>query len=376
MTLAEGHAGIAVTLAQFARVFPDESWDKAARQQLELAVAALQQERRAQAGLFSGLAGIAFAAMTLDPMRYARLLSTLDHLLTRRISERLRRLGESGSGCAVSDFDTVSGLAGIGAYLVTRGQDTTHAALDGLVELLTGDRKLPRWHTPHHLLASHERGLYPKGYLNCGLAHGVAGPLALLSIAAREGARIPRQAAAIEIAAGWLVDHAVEDDAGINWPAAVPLPDDARASAPTRPAWCYGAAGVARALWLAGHALGQTELQRQAVEALASVYRRPGASLGVEAPTFCHGQAGLLHITLRMAADSSSDELTLAAGSLAGRLVGSFEPESSFGYRNIEPGGNRTEQPGMLEGAAGVALVLLAAATPLPPTWDRMFLLS
>jgi hypothetical protein len=77
-----------------------------------------------------------------------------------------------------------------------------------------------------------------------------------------------------------------------------------------------------------------------------------------------------------MAADSGSDELTLAAGTLAGRLVDSFEPDSIFGYRDIEPDGGRTEQPGMLEGAAGVALVLLASATSQPPTWDRMFLLS
>ncbi len=30
----------------------------------------------------------------------------------------------------------------------------------------------------------------------------------------------------------------------------------------------------------------------------------------------------------------------------------------------------------IVDGAAGVALVLLAAATPVEPSWDRMFLLS
>jgi hypothetical protein len=30
----------------------------------------------------------------------------------------------------------------------------------------------------------------------------------------------------------------------------------------------------------------------------------------------------------------------------------------------------------LVEGAAGVALVLLAAATSIEPTWDRMFLVS
>ena len=30
--------------------------------------------------------------------------------------------------------------------------------------------------------------------------------------------------------------------------------------------------------------------------------------------------------------------------------------------------------PGVLEGAAGVGLVLLAAVSPVPPAWDRIFL--
>jgi hypothetical protein len=32
--------------------------------------------------------------------------------------------------------------------------------------------------------------------------------------------------------------------------------------------------------------------------------------------------------------------------------------------------------PGILTGAAGVALALLAAATPIEPSWDRMLLVS
>jgi hypothetical protein len=33
-------------------------------------------------------------------------------------------------------------------------------------------------------------------------------------------------------------------------------------------------------------------------------------------------------------------------------------------------------EPGILTGAAGVGLALLAAATPIAPAWDRMLLLS
>lgn len=34
------------------------------------------------------------------------------------------------------------------------------------------------------------------------------------------------------------------------------------------------------------------------------------------------------------------------------------------------------DAPGMVEGAAGIALALLAAVTPFEPEWDRMLLVS
>jgi hypothetical protein len=41
-----------------------------------------------------------------------------------------------------------------------------------------------------------------------------------------------------------------------------------------------------------------------------------------------------------------------------------------------EPGQPPWSGLGLLEGAAGVALVLLAASTAAEPVWDRMFLAS
>jgi hypothetical protein len=34
------------------------------------------------------------------------------------------------------------------------------------------------------------------------------------------------------------------------------------------------------------------------------------------------------------------------------------------------------DRPGVLDGAAGVAMVLLAAAVDVEPDWDRLFLLA
>ena len=109
---------------------------------------------------------------------------------------------------------------------------------------------------------------------------------------------------------------------------------------------------------------------------MEAVYRRPPQARQIDSPTFCHGVAGLQQITLRFAHESGAPLFVDAAQALHRQLLAAYEPESLLGYRSIEPGGTRIDQPGLLDGAAGVALVLLAAATAVEPAWDALFLLS
>ncbi len=107
-----------------------------------------------------------------------------------------------------------------------------------------------------------------------------------------------------------------------------------------------------------------------------AVYRRPTKARQIDSPTFCHGVAGLLQITLRFAHDTELQSFHVAACDLLGQLLSQFEPETLLGYRSEEHKGHRVDRPGLLDGAVGVVLVLLSAANPVEPTWDRMFLLA
>jgi hypothetical protein len=230
------------------------------------------------------------------------------------------------------------------------------------------------------------RDAYPFGNHNCGLAHGLPGPLALLSIAMREGVTVDGTAAAVETAARWLADHRIDQTWGPDWPNAIvglPAQDGAQQALTTPPrrtqsraAWCYGAPGVARALWLAGEALENDYYRNLAVHTMRAVAARPREQRGLTSPTFCHGTAGLLQITVRFALDTGLPEFATCANGLVAESLDAYEPDSLLGYRDVEPGGARVDQPGLLQGAAGVALVLLGACTPVDPAWDRFFLLS
>jgi hypothetical protein len=387
--VAQGDAGLALLCAYVDACSPGQGWDFTAHGFLETAARAAERNGVRPTGLFTGLSGLAFVAWSLsrDGARYQRLLLELEDALLPQAT-RLAEALVGSEGVPVGDFDLISGLSGVGAYLLCRlDRPEVRAALEGvlsgLVALTRPGRATPAWYTPPALMA--DQGMaarYPTGNLNCGLAHGIPGPLALMSLALREGVEVPGLAESIRETSRWLIDQSFHDSWGVNWPTAVAIEPalEADGSAPppepSRAAWCYGSPGVARALWLAGEAVDDVSLRKLAVSAMEAVYRQPISYRRIDSPTFCHGVAGLLQITLRFAHDTRMPIFTEAAGALMAQLLASYDPDRVMGYFNLEPAGNAVDQPGLLDGAAGVPMVLLAAATAVEPSWDRLFLLS
>jgi hypothetical protein len=396
--IAQGNAGLALLWAYLDACLPGRNWDVVGKLHLEEAVRGAEVESTLGTGLFSGLSGLAFAGAVLsrNGVRYRRMLASLDQAIadeTVALAAHVR----TANGLSVGDFDVISGLSGIGAYLLSRRDEPPIAlalahAVDALTAQVLSDEVPPRWFTPAHLLYDEPtRQMYPNGNLNCGLAHGIPGVLAFLSLVRLEGLRFERLEDSIVVIAEWLSSHRQDDSWGVNWPAAVQLeamrdadgrtrlrPGDPALApgGPSRAAWCYGSPGVARALWLAGQAMDREAYRAQALAAMEAVFHRPIPARMIDSPTFCHGVGGLLAITMRFARETRDTMFVRETRQLVEQLLGSFQPDSLLGFRCIEFGDNRTDQPGLLDGAAGVAIVLLAASTGLEPTWDRVFLLS
>jgi hypothetical protein len=374
--VGQGHAGLALLFGALDEHDPGRGWDRTAHQHLALAARAIEAVQPPPAGLFAGLAGLGLVASRLsgDGARYRRLLATVDQALVARVPGLV-------GGVAVRDADLISGLAGAGAYLLLRrGRPGVEGALrqvlGSLVERTGRDQDGPRWRTPPGQLSPEERARYPGGYLNCGLAHGIPGPLAVLSLALGAGADVPGLPGAVARTADWLAGHRADDPYGPGWPNAIPLPEGP--ARPSRSAWCYGGPGVAAALRLAGDALGPAGARHRdlAVAALSAALARPAEVARVDSPTFCHGRAGLLAITSTFARGTGDERFRRASAAMAAELLDRFDPATPLGYRDREAGGRRVDQPGLLTGAPGVALALLGAASPAEPGWARLFLLA
>jgi len=395
-TVAQGYSGLALMHGCLHRCFPDQGWDEAAHRCLQLAVWAAEGPAKLLPGLFSGFAGVAFTASYLTPPeRYSTLVSAIETPLCDDIRSLVETPpGQSGVSAGV--FDVISGASGIGAYLLRRRDDRqVCAALEAIVLALTRltelENGLPRWRTPVQFMVDESMAQhYPHGNLNCGLAHGIPGVIAFLSLCSLHDVNVDGQRDAISRTSQWLAESRCDDVWGINWPNAVALeqghangyavlrqcpPADAPFG-PSRAGWCYGAPGIARALWLAGTAIDNQPLCDLAVAAMEAVYRRPVSERRIDSPSFCHGVAGLLQITLRFAADTRAPVFTRAARELVEQILSLYVPDSRLGFQNVEPGGRLVDQPGLLDGAPGIVMTLLSAATREVPAWDRIFLLS
>lgn len=339
--------------------------------------------------LFDGVPAVGFAASgaVRREGEYGGLLAGLDASVFAVVRARLRAERERmAAGAPVGDvtaYDVVSGLTGLGRYLLRRRQSDEAGALLretlGYFALLVRPVErdgiaLPGWWSEADPVLRAGRG-----HVNLGMAHGIAGPLALLSTAWRAGVRVPGQAAAIEAIVAFLAEWSGEEDGIPYWPSVLRL-DAGRLTRTGRAneAWCYGRPGVLRAIQLAALALDRPdwhELVRTSVRDLPAL---PEPRWGIREHGLCHGWAGLLRIFGRIQHDDPATGLGPLVDRLAERTAAGFDPALRYGYRSVTAPGRRTDDPGFVTGAAGIALALHAYRTgPAPATgWDAALLLS
>jgi len=336
----------------------------------------------ASTSLFYGAPALAFSlasAASVLPGSYGGALAALDARISRDARSRVaaaRTRMRAGDLAALAEFDTLRGLAGVGAYLLRRepAGDGLREILEYLVDLTEpvndGADTLPGWWTLTAPSGRPDPVDFPGGHGNVGLAHGVCGPLALLGLAAVQGVTVRRHLEAVAGICAWLDFWRADTDTGLAWPYLVRRTDHKGGHARPRPgsagrppSWCYGTAGVARAQQLAALATGDQDRRRDAEGALINAVTDPARRGATIDPSLCHGHAGLARIAARAAADASEPEATRLR-ERASRMLAATEL------------GSATE-PGLLEGAAGVILSALAPVTASPLTgWDRCLLIA
>ncbi|QBD82614.1 hypothetical protein EPA93_44280 [Ktedonosporobacter rubrisoli] len=393
-SLVGGTVGLALFYGYLARCFPERDWHTVARAHIQFAAQSTHEQGFQSPGLFEGVSGLNLILCYLDQetVCYQRTRSELYRLLCRTIERYIWHNKQKEKEITTKEYNVVSGAAGLLAYFLSDTlslafPELAQPAIETLVEYLTwlgepGQIKArERWFIPAQALPQDfYRQSFPSGYFNCGMAHGIPGPLAALALARLHGYTYPGLDETVAYLSKWLLEHCVYDTWGINWPAAVPLEaaEDQlaiRSLAGTWAAWCYGSPGVARSLWLAGQALDNEQFRQSSLQAMEAALRRPPAQQRLTSPNLCYGIAGLLLTCLHFAHECPESPIIQYVHPLLRRLLSTFHPDTPFGFRDSIKG-IAIDQPGWLTGAPGIVMALLATATSIFPTWSRILLLA
>ena len=373
-SLSGGLSGLAVLHAFLERAEGSGRHEDLARSYLGESIELLAAQPLG-ASLYAGFTGVAWAAELVDG-----LLGSDGDDPNEAIDDLLSRLLARPDWDRAS-YDLIYGLTGLGVYALQRwprpsAADHLELVVERLRERARHDEYGSYWWTsPALFLNPSQQERYPSGGVDLGVAHGVAGVIALLACVHRLGLAEATTYPLLLGAVRWLLRHAVPTGTGPTIPYLIApgVP-----SVPARSAWCYGDPGVAAALLLASHSTGDAALERTAVALACRAAERPIGETGATDGGFCHGSAGLAHLFNRMYQATREPKLADAALLWLERTL--EQCEHAEGELTVRPGQARRDVPwngaGLLEGAAGVALALLAAVTPIEPVWDRMFLVS
>jgi lantibiotic biosynthesis protein len=312
--------------------------------------------------LWQGTGGVAYALSQLAGCRPEPTL--------------LARFADWTSGVPDSQYDLISGLTGMGVLALELLPDPAAAELLKVVVL--------------RLSASAERGelgitwassehLPRTARYDLGTAHGVPGVIGLLAGALRTPSPPAHTRELLEGAVRWTLAQRLEPGAPSALPYSAPGP---HAPTPARLAWCYGDAGAAIPLLLAAEALEDEHLREAAHDlARGAAMRRPETA-GVVDAGICHGAAGLAHLFGRMWQLTGDDAFAAAGRYWLDRTIELRRPELPVaGFPRLMPERERgpllpRAESGLLAGAVGVGLMLLAACHDDEPSWDRALLAS
>jgi hypothetical protein len=188
----------------------------------------------------------------------------------------------------------------------------------------------------------------------------------------RRGVTVPGQATAINTIGQWLDQWRADTGSRAWWPGLISPRElhrrHSRPDGPQRPSWCYGTPGIARAQQLAGLAIGDPSRQHAAEQALAECVTDKRQLAQLEDASLCHGWAGLVLATWRVAMDARP-------GSALPALIPQLSDQlHETAAQDLQADTDR----GLLLGTDGVELARQTITAGRPPEcpWDACLLLD
>jgi class I lanthipeptide synthase len=331
-SLASGAAGLAI-LAGY-RAFAGESGAEAqAHACLQRAIELVDAAPTFDPTFGWGIAGVGWAMQHLRA-----LIPVADDALVPIDEMALELVAREGDALP---YEHLLGAIGLGVYGLERGrEDVVAAVVRRLARTAEPTATGVTWRTQARHGAA-DAGIDPRGHLDLGIAHGVAGVIAFLATACAAGIEVNAARPLLGDAVAWLL---AQEDVGAR-----PRFPMCLGAAPReiRNGWCYGDVGIAAVLVNAGHVAGEPAWIARGREIATGFDRDPIGGGATVAGGFCHGIVGRAHLLARVAA-VLDDEVVGRASPLprddrrvSRRGDRAGPPGGRSGRRDLAAGGDR-----------------------------------
>lgn len=329
--------------------------------------------------LFGGLCdlGVSLLAINKETGTYHNLIESVNEVVASGVDGKAMELLEKIDSKSISmrDYDAILGLSGMLRYLLLTDIDLYRSQIQKAVatlihlSLYSSDNRESglNWYIKEeNVFPTEERKKFCSGMVNFGLSHGIAGPLAVLSISKLQGVSHPGLEEAIERLIEFFLQYAQEQpDGEVYWPSSITgeeyLQLPSTVSPHKRLSWCYGALSILRIIFLASKATKNERLQKWAADKAVRFSQMPLEMYLFESPTICHGYAGALLLFESFYRDTQNCAFLEAIERLQRKICTMNSLKVKYGFQNFDwiKGEYIIEDDlSLLSGTSGILLAL------------------
>ena len=283
-----------------------------------------------------------------------------------------------------SMYDLVFGASGIGLNILLK-KNIDNEDLDILRKILLyfnvlsyqkyyneNEMIIPRWHIKNeNQFRNDEKEIFKLGNLNYGLAHGIVGPLLIMSECYSKNITDNCLEEAILYNCKLYKNNCFKENKIYHWPTQQDILDYKKGIKKDqyrnkKSSWCYGNAGIASALLRIGRNLKDDELMKIAIETLKGISCQDLEKDNLNNVIVCHGYAGLLIILKEFENKINDKKYNRKSIILFNKILESFSDNYKYGFLSKDeilmdnlwvP--IYIENLDILEGATGIILALI-----------------
>lgn len=393
----EGLTGYLIAISEFYTFFIDkEKWLKYSYiVALSLRVSAIQDIKYENYNFIGGLLDIGFSIKLANKKigQYTNFKKDIDNIIFNNLDRHISNIENCKSNPKVLDYDLVSGITGIGKYLLFDYRENEYLDLIRIIGeyiiFLTEDKpykniKVPRWCISNfNQLRNIDRVRFPKGSIDLGMAHGIIAPLLLLVEMKNRGIQINNLSKAIQKIIKIYDNLKRKKQNGIySWNSQLGidffnnefLPRDIRGN---RQSWCYGDINISYSLLKIGIELGDKSIAEKHLNNIIEISKLDIDEYKLFSPIVCHGYAGLFKILFETYLISKNRYIKDRILKVLTILINDFKPTNNYGFINkgVAKMGTDIKEVecfDILNGATGVILSLLSL-TNASTDWEYQF---